>query len=301
MELRHLRYFVRVAEERHFGRAANALGISQPPLSQQVRALEMELGVDLFERTSRRVELTEAGRLFLPEARAVLDQAAHAIDVARRFQLGEVGELSIAFVSSVPFVPIVAQALARFRSDHPAIHQSLFELSLPAQIVRIADRRVDLGFIRSFTLPTVPAAVVVVQLIEESLVVAIRDDHPLAREDRPLTFADLAGQPLVTYDQAMGGGFNEEMGRLFQRRNLHYHVIQEVGGLASLLGLVSAGVGMSIMSNSLAVLQTQNLAYRPITDPEATSRLWLLHRRQPSIAARRFIGMLDEALEPEAG
>ena len=211
--------------------------------------------------------------------------------------MGEVGELSIAFVSSVPFVPIVAEALARFRRDHPAVHLDLIELTRDEQLMRIADRRIDLGFVRSFHSPLLPAELIASQLLEESLVVAIRSDHPLAEEERPLSLTDLSGLPLVTYDQAMGGGFNEEMARLFGRRDLDFRVVQEVGGFASLLGLVSAGVGISIMSSSLAVLQAQNLTYRAIADAEARSRLWLVHRQQPSVAAQRFARMLIEARE----
>ena len=106
MELRHLRYFIAVAEELHFGRAAQVLGISQPPLSQQIQALEQELGARLFERTNRRVALSEAGRLFLEEARRVLAQVDKAADVARRAQLGELGELKIGFTSSAPLTPV---------------------------------------------------------------------------------------------------------------------------------------------------------------------------------------------------
>ncbi len=111
MELRHLRYFIAVAEELHFGRAALALGISQPPLSQQIQALEQEIGARLFERTNRRVELSEAGRLFLEEARRVLVQVDKAADVARRAQLGELGELKIGFTSSAPFNSTIPQAI----------------------------------------------------------------------------------------------------------------------------------------------------------------------------------------------
>ena len=129
MELRHLRYFIAVAEELHFGRAAQVLGISQPPLSQQIQALEQELGARLFERTNRRVALSEAGRLFLEEARRVLAQVDKAADVARRAQLGELGELKIGFTSSAPFNSSIPQAIFAFRQAFPAVHLDLKEMS----------------------------------------------------------------------------------------------------------------------------------------------------------------------------
>ena len=143
MELRHLRYFIAVAEELHFGRAAQVLGISQPPLSQQIQALEQEVGARLFERTNRRVELSEAGRLFLEEARLVLAQVDKAADVARRAQLGELGELKIGFTSSAPFNSTIPQAIFSFRQRFPAVHLNLREMSS----TQVAEALVDLSLI----------------------------------------------------------------------------------------------------------------------------------------------------------
>src|SRR3954462_3658840 len=128
MELRHLRYFVAVAEELHFRRAAERLNISQPPLSQQIRLLELELGAALFERTNKRVELTQAGRLFLPEARAALAQAERAIEVARKAERGELGELRIGFFPSAPLVPEIARAFRAYRGKQPNVILILNEL-----------------------------------------------------------------------------------------------------------------------------------------------------------------------------
>jgi DNA-binding transcriptional LysR family regulator len=300
MELRHLRYFLRVAEELHFGRAARQLGISQPPLSQQIRALESELGVELFDRTSRRVELTEAGRLFLPEARRTLDQAAHAIAVARRAQFGETGELSIAFATSVPFVPIIAQALAAYRRRYPTIHLSLAELSRDAQIAGIADRRIDIGFVRGFEWLPLPDGLEAIQLIEEPLLVAIHEDHPLARENRPLGIADIADLPFVLYHQAMGVGFNEHIALLFRRHGREFRVAQEVSGLASLLGLVAAGLGVSVLVRSLAALHADHMVYRRLDEPDTLSRLWLVRGGTLSVAAQNFVDVMAYA-SPEEG
>jgi DNA-binding transcriptional LysR family regulator len=300
MELRHLRYFVRVAEERHFGRAARDLGISQPPLSQQIRALETELGVALFDRTSRRVELTEAGRLFLPEAQAVLDQAAHAIAVARRVQLGELGDLAISFASSVPFLPLVVRALGAYRRRYPAIHLTLSELNRDLQIDGIANGQLDIGFIRNPVRPVLPSGITARQLVEDNLFVAIHEDHPLARENRALAVSDLEGLPIVFYESGLGAGFNEQIAQLFRARGLEFRVSQEVGGLATLLGVVAAGLGVTIMAQSLTALRADHMVWRLLDDPDAISRLWLIHREPLSLAAQRFADLLLEFSDADA-
>jgi DNA-binding transcriptional LysR family regulator len=294
MELRHLRYFVRVAEELHFGRAALKLGISQPPLSQQIRALEDELGIELFDRTSRRVRLTDAGALFLVEARRTLDQARHAVDVARRIQQGEEGELAIGFASSVPFVPLVSSSFARFRAEHPAIHLTLKELGREAQINELREGQLDLGFIRGIDRPILPGALVSSFVQEEALIVALRSDHPLAREDRPLTVNDVADQPMVMFSRDAGAGFNEQVDLLFAREGRELRVVQEVNGLGSMLGLVAAALGVTVISESLVALKADGVVYRPLAAEGALSRLWLIRGAEPSPIARSFIRMLKD-------
>jgi DNA-binding transcriptional LysR family regulator len=301
MELRHLRYFIRVAEELHFGRAAVKLGISQPPLSQQIRMLEQELGIELFDRTSRRVRLTDAGALFLVEARRTLEQAEHAIAVARRIQQGEAGELAIGFATSVPFVPAVSLSFARFRADHPAIHLSLRELGRNEQIAELADGRLDIGFIRGFDRPVLPAGISSSILQEEPMMVALRDDHPLAAVDRPLTIGDIADQPLVMFSQEAGTGFNDHLALIFARQGHGLRVVQEVNGLGSMLGLVAAALGITIISRSLTALRAERVVYRALEARDAVSRLWLLHRSSPTLTARTFIQMLSDAKRDAAG
>lgn len=298
MELRHLRYFVRVADELHFGRAAASLGISQPPLSQQIRVLEDELGVLLFERTSRRVELTDAGRLFLVEARRALEQVDHAGDVARRAARGEIGELAIGFVTSVPFVDAIASAFFHFRQSHPAIRLTLRELPLDLQISALAERQLDVGFVRGPDAPLLPAGMTATMLIEEDMVVALRHDHPLAQKPA-LTVADLADQPLVLYDRMLGAGFNEHLTQLCRAAGFVPNVIQETSGLATLLGLVSAGFGLTVITRSLSAVHLDNLAYRPLAEPEAISRLWMAVHEAPSIACQHFQAIFaPEAMMP---
>jgi DNA-binding transcriptional LysR family regulator len=156
MELRHLRYVVALAEELHFGRAAARLGISQPPLSQQIQALEAELGARLFERSNRRVALTEVGRLFLEQARMVLAAADRAAEVARRAQRGEIGEIRIAFTASAPFTTLIPQTIFAFRRSHPDVHLQLQEMPTRQQIEALAERRLQIGFLRNPTFPPVP-------------------------------------------------------------------------------------------------------------------------------------------------
>ncbi|MDO6413236.1 LysR substrate-binding domain-containing protein [Sphingomonas sp. BIUV-7] len=292
MELRHLRYFVRVAEELHFGRAAAKLGISQPPLSQQIRALEEELGIELFDRTSRRVRLTDAGVIFLVEARRTLAQARHAIAVARRIQQGEEGELSIGFASSVPFVPLVSRSFAQFRAEHPAIHLTLRELGRDAQFSQLREGQLDLGFIRGLDRPVLPTALIASLVQEEPLLVALREDHPLALENRPLSIGDIADQPFVMFSADGGAGFNEQVDLLFAREGREVRVVQEVNGLGSMLGLVAAALGITVISQSLNALRADGVVYRPLIAGGALSRLWLIRGTEPSPIARTFMRML---------
>lgn len=292
MELRRLRYFVHVAEELHFGRAAARLGMSQPPLSQQIGLLERELGVALFDRTSRRVRLTEAGRLFLPEALRAVQQADHAFLTARRAQRGEVGKLEIGHSSSAPFVPVVANALFRFRETYSDVQLHLSELSRDDQIAQLRERRLDCGMVRGIDPLLLPADLVATMLLEEPLLVAMRRDHPMMQCPGPLTIARLRDEPFVLYETHRGAGFNEHLYALCRNAGFAPQVVQEASGLATLLGLVAAGFGLTVLSHSLATLHIDQLCYRRIEQADAVSRLWLVHPRDMTPACTNFVDII---------
>lgn len=299
MELRHLRYFIRVAEELHFGRAATQLGISQPPLSQQIRALEDELGVKLFDRTSRRVSLTEAGRFFLPQAQQALQQADYAIQTARRAQRGDIGTLTIGFAASAPFVPSIATALFQFRQSCPEVLLNLNEAHPDEQIEGLIARKIDIGIMRSMPPPALPGDLASTILLEEPLLVAMRPDHCLAHRDAPLTIADLAEEALVLYERSIGAGFNEHLTAMCRNAGFEPRVVQEVSGLATLLGLVAAGFGVTVLARSLTALHPDNVVYRNIAQDDAISRLWLVHHRTVSPTSSRFIEILSPSSQEE--
>lgn len=287
MDLRHLRYFLCVAEELHFGRAALRLGISQPPLSQQIRALEMELGVQLFDRTSRRVRLTVAGKAFEPEARQTLLQADHAAATAWRAQRGEIGHLALSFTSSGPFVPRIAGALYRFRQRYPQVEMTLCELGRDEQIAGVRDRQLDIGIVRDYGKPALPAGMIAHCLLTEDMVLTVRSDHRLALQDADPGIADLANEPLVLYGAANGAGFNEHFFALCEKAGFVPSIAQEVRSLATLLGLVAAGFGPTIIARSMARLHVDTLVNRSF-EGSVTSSLWLIHKPDLSATAEAF-------------
>nr|WP_295659189.1 LysR substrate-binding domain-containing protein [Polymorphobacter sp.] len=300
MELRHFRYFVGVAEELHFGRAAERLGISQPPLSQQIRALEAELGVELFERTSRRVRLTEAGTAFLDEARKTLAQAEHAVATARRADRGEIGELTIGFITSAPLTPLVSTALFDFREAYPAVYLDLTEMPRAAQVERLIERRLDVGFIRGVEPPVLPPSLVATMVLEEDILVAMRTDHRLASLTG-LSIVDLFDEAFVLYESKLGSGFNEHLTQLCRQAGFEPRVVQEVGALSTLLGLVAAGFGITVLARSLAALHLDNLVYLPMNSPGAVSRLWLIHHREMSPVCRKLVDIVTGWSKPPSG
>jgi DNA-binding transcriptional LysR family regulator len=292
MELRHLRYFVKVAAELHFGRAAEALGISQPPLSQQIRMLEQELGVQLFERSSRKVRLTTAGRLFLDEARTILGQADHAVRVTRRAAAGEIGELTIGLSASTLYVPMVADAISAFHDRYLDVHLVFKELSIDAQRDAVDGGALDIGFVRSRSKPLLPEGVVGECIVTDRMYAAMRKGHRLSSTDAPVDVGDLADEPMVHYPYDREG-FLEDLHHLFGSIGLRPRLVQETHEMSTLLGLISAGFGISVLPGSLRRLEVDTLHYRELTGDAALSSMWLLHRAErASPAAQAFIRLL---------
>jgi DNA-binding transcriptional LysR family regulator len=297
MELRHLRYFIAVAEELHFGRAAQVLGISQPPLSQQIQALEQEVGARLFERTNRRVELSEAGRLFLEEARLVLAQVDKAADVARRAQLGELGELKIGFTSSAPFSSTIPQAIFAFRQRFPSVHLNLREMSSTRVADALVDESIQVGIMRPLPLPD---SLTVVELMREPLVAVLSSKHPLvAGSEEGLFLSALALEPFVFFPRSYGSGLYTQLLSLARDAGFSPHFAQEAGEAMTIIGLVAAGLGVSVLPASYRRMRIDGVVYRPLLDPEAISAVWLVQRKdQNSPMAKAFVELLTRKAEP---
>ncbi|WP_449430751.1 LysR substrate-binding domain-containing protein [Pseudomonas putida] len=293
MELRHLRYFIAVAEELHFGRAAQQLGISQPPLSQQIQALEQELGARLFERTNRRVELSEAGRLFLEEARQVLAQVEKAADVARRAQLGELGELKIGFTSSAPFVSKIPKAIQAFRQRFPAVHLNLKEMSSRDIAEGVFDESIEIGLMRPMP---VPQGLLVTELFREPLVAVLNASHPLALGSEGLHMAALAHEPFVFFPRSYGSGLHAQLLSLARQAGFNPHFAQEAGEVLTIIGLVAAGLGVSVLPASFQRMRIEGVVYRTLLDDGAMSAVWLVEREQGGSAmAKAFTELLRTA------
>ncbi|MDR0278691.1 MAG: LysR family transcriptional regulator [Paucimonas sp.] len=291
MELRHLRYFIAVAEELHFGRAAEALGISQPPLSQQIQALEQELGARLFDRTNRRVALSEAGRLFLEEARQVLAQVDKAADVARRAQLGELGEMKIGFTSSAPFNSSIPKAIYSFRQRFPAVHLNLQEMSSRDVADALLDESIEVGLMRPLPLPD---SLVATELFREPLVAVLNADHPLAQGSaKGVELAALANEPFVFFPRSYGSGLHAQLLSLARAAGFTPHFSQEAGEVMTIIGLVSAGLGVSVLPASFQRMRIDGVVYRTLLDPDADTAVWLVQRReQGSAMAKAFVELL---------
>jgi DNA-binding transcriptional LysR family regulator len=291
MELRHLRYFIAVAEELHFGRAAQVLGISQPPLSQQIQALEQEVGARLFERTNRRVELSEAGRLFLHEARLVLAQVDKAADVARRAQLGELGELKIGFTSSAPFNSSIPQAIFAFRQAFPAVHLNLQEMSSTEVAESLVDESIQVGLMRPLPLPD---SLSVIELMREPLVAVLNAGHPLVEgSERGLHLAQLAEEPFVFFPRTYGSGLYAQLLNLARDAGFSPHFAQEAGEAMTIIGLVAAGLGVSVLPASYQRIRIDGVVYRTLLDPEAVTAVWLVQRKGvQSPRAKAFVELL---------
>lgn len=273
MELRHLRYFVAVAEELHFHRAAERLHISQPPLSQQIRALESELGVQLLERNRRSVSLTAAGAVFLREAREILAAVDAAAETARSVARGDAGRLALGFVGSAMHSALPG-ILRAHRRAFPQVELVLTELPTAAQLAALMAGRIDAGVIRP---PVREPGLVFETIHREPVVIALPEDHPLAAR-RDVALADLVEEPFVLLARREAPGLYESLNTAMAGAGGVPEVVQEAREMQTVVGLVAAGLGVSLVPASVGADEHRGVAYRPVAGTAPTIELALAWR-----------------------
>lgn len=281
--LDQVRAFVVVAEELHFGRAAERLRMTQPPLSRQIQKLERTVGVRLLERDNRKVELTMAGKAFLAEARRLLALAGRALEEAQRIQAGSAGTVRIGFTATAAFS--VLPALLNVVSEaYPDIHLDLFEMVTSEQTAKLIDGELDLGLAR----PPFDKTIFASRLLHrEDLLLAAPSGHRLARSDRPVRVDDLANEPLIMYSVPGAGYFADAIVRLFPITS--ENVVHSVREVLTMLSLVAGGRGLALVPASARRLAIAGVALRSIeglpAQPVELHLLWGRDNRNPALHA----------------
>lgn len=274
MELRHLRYVVAVAEELHFSRAARRLNMSQPPLSQQILQLEEELGVKLFERNKRLVKLTEAGHIFVDEARRTLAQADYAAKVAIQAGRGGVGQLAIGATVALDG-HILVDILRAFIKAHPTVHLMLRKMDTVSQVQALRDRRIDVGFL----LPRVEDSLIAVRPAwREDMVIALPEKHHLSRL-RTLPLRALAGEPYIMFSRNMHRDYHDQIVSFFRNIGATLNVVHEADTIHTTRILVAAGLGVSVLPAFSQADKRFGIAFRKIQGPAPKRIIEIGYRR----------------------
>jgi DNA-binding transcriptional LysR family regulator len=295
MELRHLRYFVALAQELSFTRAAERLHVSQPPLSQQIRALEEELGTQLFARTSRRVELTAAGEVFLAHAQAILERVAQAREQTRATGAGQAGHLEIGLSGSLLLGPL-PRIIAAYRRSAPGVAVVLHEMTPAAQLLALRDRRIDVSFSRT----AVDDEALASELAwRDPVVVAMPRGHPLAAARR-LALQDLRGEEFVAL-RLDSSGFARYLHDCCVQAGFVPRVSQQVVESQAIPSLVAAGLGVALVPGSLQRVHRRGVEYRPLARNAPRADVYAIRRRDdPSPVVRGFLDEARKALASRA-
>jgi len=290
MELRHLRYFVAVAEELHFGRAATRLSIVQPSLSQQIRQLEDELGFPLLRRTKRSVELTDAGKVFLSESQHILAQVQEAKRAAQRASRGEVGRLVIGYTSSSTY-DLLPMMLRAYRERFPHIEVVLRELTTQEQVRALEEESIQVGLLR---LP-ISAPLVSVEVVrQEPIVCVLPEKHPLAHQER-IAVSLLAHEPFVLQARQRGAGYYVQLMKLCLAAGFSPNVVQEVTEMHAIVGLVAAGIGVSLVPLSTRNIRSQGVVYRELEGTAMLTEMAVAWRRDAhSAVVQNFLEVVRE-------
>ena len=292
MELRHLRYFTAVAEELHFGRAAERLHMAQPPLSQHILNLERELGVKLFARTKRKVELTDAGRVFLADVRLILSRTEQAIHNAQRASRGEFGRLIVGFVLSAT-CSLIPAILRVFRERYPAVELVLEEITTEQGLTALTEGQMQLCFIR-LPVPDLDASLLLESVLKEKIVLALPAGHSLtARAKVPLRL--LANEPFIIFPRGQGKGFYDHLVSLCRQAGFSPKVAQEAGQMQTILSLVAAGLGVALIPASVQSLRSEGVVYKPLGEQvPGTGIAMIWQRRDESIMLKNFARVVRE-------
>lgn len=296
MELRQLRYFVAVARERNFTRAAERLNIAQPPLSRQIQQLEHEVGVRLIERGSRPVRLTEAGKVFYDQAVQALEHIEQMTAMTRRLVATARTRLGVGFVASTLY-GYLPEVMRRYRRARPDVEIALHEMTSLEQIVALKEGRIDVGFGR---IPHDDPMVDRVLMRNEKLVAALPGTHALAARPGPLKLADLASLPLVVYPKTPRPSYADQVLTLYRARDLRPPTVHEVKELQTALGLVAAEIGVSVVPASVERLRRDNVSYLPLDEPDAISPIIMSNRRDdPSPEVALILKLIKQMYRDE--
>ena len=298
MDLRHLRYFIAVAEEGHLTRAAERLGIEQPSLSRLIKSIEQDLDVQLFRRKPRGVELTDAGRAFLDKARAILASVDQAAVMVKRAARGEQGRISVGLAHTASFHPFVPPLIRAYRESFPLVSLTLEESGSDVLIQYVRDERIDVAFIRSP--PADSSGLLISRLLEEEVVAALPSGHPLApgkgKRDALLPVKELANEPFIlgrhltlalhaaTIAACHAAGFAPK-------------VAQEIPRTTSTLAYVAAGLGVAFVPASMQRIEMRGVSFRRVTGPlQPILPLLLVSRRgDPSAVVRQFVNLVKRS------
>jgi DNA-binding transcriptional LysR family regulator len=295
MELRHVRYFVAVAEELHFGRASARLRIAQPALSRQIRQLEEEVGADLFDRAARTLELTAAGREFFDGARETLALAERTIYRARRAHGEEAGRLSVAFVPPMLESPEAVRILRRFHDRHPAVRVSVSALQTVEQWDALRRGRVQVGFLYH---ASEEPGLVCTPLWRQEILLAVPSAHRLARETGSVPLAEVASEPFLWFERAAAPFPHDLIRQLFEARGLTMRVVEEVASEEARLSLVAGGLGVTLVPGTADGPGRPGVSFRRVQEIDFGVQVFAVHeggRRSRVVDA--FVVEMRAALE----
>jgi DNA-binding transcriptional LysR family regulator len=283
IDLRQLRYFVAVAEERHFGRAATRLAMTQPPLSQQIRALEESLGAPLFARTKRSVELTPVGRDLLPEVRRLLLAADGLRPLAQSLARGETGVLSLAFVSTADY-GLLPPLLRQFGETHPGVRLQLVEATSDVQIEELIGGRIDAGLVIPPLLPRHAGRLSYLPLTREPLVIAMSEATAASvgalADTGAISLGKLRDVPLIVFPRRLAPGFYDIIMDCYEAAGCTPRIVQEAIQMQTIVSLVSAGIGVALVPQALCNLRRTGVVYRALREAVPAVETGLMWRNE---------------------